>query len=148
MFDEKPGTTIYLDQLEIGMTAARARDITDRDIEMFAKVSTDRNPVHLDDAFAAKTIFDGRIAHGMLTANLFSAVIGEQLPGNGCIYLGQSLKFVAPVHPGDTVIAHVEITAINHERARVILDCRCSVGDKIVLTGEAEVLAPRQPSEA
>lgn len=147
MFDQNPAITIYLEDLKIGMQATRTREITDRDIELFSEVSGDRNPVHLDDAFAAKSIFSNRIAHGMLTASMFSAVIGEQLPGNGCIYLGQSLKFVAPVYPGDTVIAHVEITEINHERARVMLECRCTVGDKTVLTGTAEVLAPRRPSE-
>lgn len=148
MFDQNQATTIYLEDLKIGMQATRTREITDSDIKMFSEVSGDRNPVHLDDAFAAKTIFDKRIVHGMLTASMFSAVIGEQLPGNGCIYLGQSLKFVAPVYPGDIVIAHVEITKVNRQRARVMLDCRCTVGAKTVLTGKAEVLAPRQPSEA
>jgi len=116
--------------------------VTDRDIEMFAEVSTDRNPVHLDDAYAQDTIFEGRIAHGMLTAGLISAVIGEQLPGHGTVYLGQTLKFLAPVRPGDTVCAEVEVTAIDHGRRRVTLDTRARVGERVVLKGEAVVLAP------
>jgi 3-hydroxybutyryl-CoA dehydratase len=109
---------------------------------MFAEVSTDRNPVHLDDAYAQDTIFEGRIAHGMLTAGLISAVIGEQLPGHGTVYLAQSLRFLAPVRPGDTVTAEVEVTEIDHKKRKVTLDTRCLVGGKKVLTGEAVVLAP------
>ena len=86
------------------MTRSLSKLITDRDIELFAEVSTDRNPVHLDEQYAQDTIFEGRIAHGMLTAGLISAVIGEQLPGHGTVYLGQSLKFLAPVRPGDRVL--------------------------------------------
>jgi 3-hydroxybutyryl-CoA dehydratase len=116
--------------------------IGDRDIELFAEVSTDRNPVHLDEEYAQDTIFSGRIAHGMLTASLISAVIGEQLPGHGSVYLKQSLAFLAPVRPGDAVEAVVSVSAIDHSRRRVTLDCACSVGDKVVLKGEALVLAP------
>ena len=108
----------------------------------FAEVSTDRNPVHLDDAYAQDTIFEGRIAHGMLTAGLISAVIGEQLPGHGTIYMGQNLKFLAPVRPGDTVRAEVEVVDIEYAKRRVKLDCRCLVDGKKVLVGEAMVLAP------
>ena len=116
--------------------------VTDRDIEMFAEVSTDRNPVHLDDDYAQDTIFEGRIAHGMLTAGLISAVIGEQLPGHGTVYLGQSLKFLAPVRPGDMVLAEVEVTNIDHSKRRVTMETRCLVNGKKVLIGEATVLAP------
>jgi len=105
-------------------------------------VSTDRNPVHLDDAYAMDTIFEGRIAHGMLTAGLISAVIGEQLPGHGTVYLGQTLKFLAPVRPGDRVTAEVEVLQIDYAKRRVKLGTRCHVGGKPVLTGEATVLAP------
>lgn len=109
---------------------------------MFAKVSTDRNPVHLDETYAQDTIFEGRIAHGMLTAGLISAVIGEQLPGHGTVYLGQTLKFMAPVRPGDMVRAEVTVEAIDHAKRRVTLATRCLVGDTVVLKGEAVVLAP------
>ena len=118
------------------------KEVTDKDIEMFAEVSTDRNPVHLDDAYALDTIFEGRIAHGMLTAGLISAVIGEQLPGHGTVYLGQTLKFMAPVRPGDEVTAQVSVISIDHGKRRVTLDCKCMVGDTVVLKGEALVLAP------
>ncbi|ROT97830.1 MaoC family dehydratase [Histidinibacterium lentulum] len=142
MLDNQPRGTIVIEDLEIGMTRSLSKEVTDRDIELFAEVSTDRNPVHLDDDYARDTIFEGRIAHGMLTAGLVSAVIGEQLPGHGTVYLGQSLKFLAPVRPGDRVTAEVEVVAIDHSRRRVTLDTRCLVDGKPVLKGEALVLAP------
>ncbi|MFN4100755.1 MAG: MaoC family dehydratase [Pararhodobacter sp.] len=140
--DNLPRGTICVEDLEIGLTRHLNKVITDRDIELFAEVSTDHNPVHLDDAYARDTIFEGRIAHGMLTAGLISAVIGEQLPGHGTIYLGQSLKFLAPVRPGDRVLAEVTVREIDYAKRRVTLDCRCSVGNTTVLKGEALVLAP------
>lgn len=142
MLDNLPRGTICIEDLEIGMMRHLLKTVTDADIEMFAAVSTDRNPVHLDEAYARDTIFEGRIAHGMLTAGLVSAVIGEQLPGHGTVYLGQTLKFLAPVRPGDTVRAEVEVTAIDPHRRRVTLDTRCLVAGKPVLKGEAVVLAP------
>lgn len=137
-----PRGTICIEDIEIGMRRHLRKQVTDRDIELFAEVSTDRNPVHLDDDYAHDTIFEGRIAHGMLTAGLISAVIGEQLPGHGTVYLGQTLKFLAPVRPGDVVFAQVEVTSIDHGRRRVTLDCHCAVGDTVVLKGEALVMAP------
>ncbi|MGP3695868.1 MaoC family dehydratase [Rhodobacter sp. NSM] len=142
MLDNMPRGTICIEDLEIGMSRHLRKEVTDRDIELFAEVSTDRNPVHLDDDYARDTIFEGRIAHGMLTAGLISAVIGEQLPGHGTVYLGQSLKFLAPVRPGDTVLAEVTVTAIEHAKRRVTLETRCLVGNTTVLKGEALVLAP------
>lgn len=134
--------TIVIEDLEVGMIRTRQKQVTDADIEMFATISTDRNPVHLDEDYARDTIFEGRIAHGMLTAGLISAVIGEQLPGHGTVYLGQTLKFMAPVRPGDVVRAEVQVDAIDHARRRVTLATRCLVGDTVVLKGEAVVLAP------
>ena len=142
MLDNQPRGTIVIEDLEIGMTRSLQKEVTDLDIELFAKVSTDHNPVHLDEAYAQDTIFGGRIAHGMLTAGLISAVIGEQLPGHGTVYLGQSLKFLAPVRPGDVVTAEVEVLSIDHAKRRVQLDTRCLVDGKPVLKGEATVLAP------
>ena len=142
MLDNQPRGTICIEDLEIGMVRSLRKTVTDRDIELFAEVSTDRNPVHLDEAYAQDTIFEGRIAHGMLTAGLISAVIGEQLPGHGTVYLGQSLKFMAPVRPGVTVEAVVKVTAIDHGRRRVTLETHCAVGNTVVLKGEALVLAP------
>jgi len=142
MLDNMPRGTITIEEIEMGMTRHLRKVVTDEDIEMFAEVSTDRNPVHLDDDYAQDTIFEGRIAHGMLTAGLISAVIGEQLPGHGTVYMGQTLKFLGPVRPGDTVLAEVEVIDIDHSKRRVQLDCRCLVNGKKVLIGEATVLAP------
>jgi 3-hydroxybutyryl-CoA dehydratase len=142
MLDNHPRGTICIEDIEIGMTGSLQKQVTDRDIQLFAEVTTDRNPVHLDESYAQDTIFAGRIAHGMLTAGLISAVIGEQLPGHGAVYLGQSLKFLAPVRPGDMVEAVVKVTAIDHAKRRVTLETHCAVGNTVVLKGEALVLAP------
>ncbi len=134
--------TIVIEDLEVGMTRRLAKVITDQDIRLFAEITTDHNPVHLDDDYAQDTIFAGRIAHGMLTAGLISAIIGEQLPGHGTVYLGQSLRFLAPVRPGDRVLATVSVAAIDHAKRRATLDCKCEIDGKKVLVGEATVLVP------
>lgn len=137
-----PTGTIVIEDLEIGMSRSVSKTIGDEEIEMFAQLSTDYNPVHMDDDYAQDTIFGGRIAHGMLTAGLVSAVIGEQLPGHGTVYLKQDLTFMAPVRPGDHVEAVVTVAQIDYAKRRVTLDCKCSVGDMVVLKGAALVLAP------
>ena len=142
MLDNNPRGTICIEDIEMGMTRYIRKIITDKDIEQFAEISTDHNPVHLDDDYARDTIFEGRIAHGMLTAGLVSAVIGEQLPGHGTIYMSQNLKFLAPVRPGDLVHAEVKVVDMVIDKRRVKLDCRCEVNGKNVLVGEAMVLAP------
>lgn len=142
MLDNLQRGTICIEDLEIGMRRSLRKRVTDRDIHLFAEVSTDHNPVHVDEEYAQETIFGGRIAHGMLTASLISAVIGEQLPGHGTVYLAQELKFLAPVHPGDVVLTDVEVREIDYSRRRVSLDCQCVVDDRIVLKGGALVLAP------
>ena len=142
MLDNMPTGTIVIEDLEIGMRRSLQKLITDRDIELFAEVSTDHNPVHLDAAYAQDTIYGGRIAHGMLTAGLISAVIGEQLPGHGTVYLGQDLRFLAPVRPGDMVKAEVEVLEIDYAKRRVRLKTTCTIDGKPVLAGEAKVLAP------
>ena len=142
MLDNSPRGTICIEDIEMGMTRYIRKIITDKDIELFAEISTDHNPVHLDDEYARDTIFEGRIAHGMLTAGLISAVIGEQLPGHGTIYMSQNLKFLAPVRPGDLVHAEVKVVDMLIDKRRVKLDCRCEVNGKNVLVGEAMVLAP------
>ena len=142
MLDNNPRGTICIEDIEMGMTRYVRKIITDHDIEKFAEISTDHNPVHLDDEYARDTIFEGRIAHGMLTAGLVSAVIGEQLPGHGTIYMSQNLKFLAPVRPGDLVHAEVKVIDMVIDKRRVKLDCRCEVNGKNVLVGEAMVLAP------
>ena len=140
--DNIPRGTIFIEDIEIGMSRDLDKIVTDKDIALFAQVTTDHNPVHLDDNYAQKSLFEGRVAHGMLTASLISAVIGEQLPGHGSIYLSQTLKFLAPVRPGDSVYAKVSVTDINIAKRRIKLDCLCSVDGKKVLIGEATVLAP------
>mgnify|MGYP000629364364 FL=1 len=142
MLDNNPRGTICIEDIEMGMTRYVRKIISDQDIEKFAEISTDHNPVHLDDEYARDTIFEGRIAHGMLTAGLVSAVIGEQLPGHGTIYMSQNLKFLAPVRPGDLVHAEVKVIDMVIDKRRVKLDCRCEVNGKNVLVGEAMVLAP------
>lgn len=140
--DEIRRGTICIEDIEIGMVRRLRKTIDDSDIELFGQISTDRNPVHFDDDYARDTIFGGRIAHGMLTAGLISAIIGEQLPGHGTIYMKQSLTFLAPVRPGDLVEAEVKVAAIDYGKRRVTLECKCAVGDTVVLKGEAMVLAP------
>ena len=142
MLDNLPRGTICIEDIEMGMSRHLHKVISDEDIALFAQVSTDHNPVHLDERYARDTIFQGRIAHGMLTAGLISAVIGEQLPGHGSVYLGQSLKFLAPVRPGDFVYAEVTVSDIDLPRRRVTLDCHCEVDGRRVVVGEATVLAP------
>ncbi|MGJ8544322.1 MAG: MaoC family dehydratase [Sulfitobacter sp.] len=146
MTNEIQRGTIYIEDIEMGLSRSLTKIVSEADIDMFAQVTTDRNPVHLDEAYAKNTMFKGRVAHGMLTAGLVSAVIGEQLPGHGTIYLGQSLKFLGPVRPGDEVFTELTVTGVDRARARVTMDCVCTVGGKKVLAGEATVLAPRRDS--
>lgn len=139
-------STLYIEDIEIGIARGLSREITDAEIEAFAVASGDRNPLHFDDEHARETVFKSRIAHGILTASLISAVIGEQLPGHGAIYLSQSLRFRAPVRPGDQVDVLCTVKEIIREKRRIVLDCVCRVGDTVVLDGEASVLAPSKLS--
>jgi len=134
----------FLEDLETGMESVYAKTVTDSDIIMFADVSGDTNPVHLDEAFAKMTPFGERIAHGMLSASFISTVFGTQMPGPGCIYLSQSLRFKAPVKIGDRVEARVCIKEIVADKRRVIFDTTCWVGDKMVLEGEAALMVNRR----
>ncbi len=140
-------TTLYIDEIEVGMARSLTRTITDAEIESFADASGDRNPLHFCDDHAAETVFKGRIAHGILTASLISAVIGERLPGHGAVYLSQTLRFRAPVRPGDEVDVTCTVRAVESEKSRITLDCTCRVGDTVVLDGEATVLAPKRPRD-
>ncbi|MBI4185257.1 MAG: MaoC family dehydratase [Proteobacteria bacterium] len=137
------GTGGYaFEDLSVGMSSAFAKTVTDDDIVLFAGVSGDTNPVHLDEDYARQSPFGGRIAHGLLTASFISTVLGTQLPGPGCIYLGQDLRFTGPVHIGDTVEARVEVTELVPGKRRVVLRTTCLVGNKIVIEGHATVLVP------
>ncbi len=132
----------FIEDLSVGMAAQSERTITGGDIDRFADVTGDVNPIHLDEDYASTTIFKSRIAHGMLTASFISAVIANQLPGPGAIYLSQSLRFKAPVKPGDKVVTRATVTDLKSERRRATLTCECLVGDTVVLDGEAEVMVP------
>jgi 3-hydroxybutyryl-CoA dehydratase len=129
-----------IEDLKVGMTTSFAKTITEADIVLFAGVSGDNNAMHINEEFAAKTAFKGRIAHGMLSASVISAAIANKLPGPGTIYLSQSLRFRAPVRPGDTVLAHVTVTEVITERRRVSLRTECMVADQVVIDGEALVM--------
>lgn len=137
---------MYIEDLEVGMSAEFAKTITEADILMFSGVSGDTNPVHLDEEFANGTPFKGRIAHGILTASLISTVIGTKLPGPGCIYMNQSLKFLAPVRSGQTVRASATIKEVNQERRRCTIETVCTVGGEKVVDGEATIMVSRRPA--
>lgn len=136
-----------LDSLEVGMRASMARTVTETDVVLFAGVTGDMNPVHLDEERARASRFGGRIAHGMLTAGHVSAVLGMKLPGPGAIYVEQTLRFTHPVRIGDTVEAAVEVIDIDRKRRRVRLRTTCTNQDDVpVLEGEALVLIPKEDS--
>jgi 3-hydroxybutyryl-CoA dehydratase len=136
---------LYIEDIAVGMSAVYSKTITDADIVMFAGVSGDTNPVHLDQEFASRSQFKGRIAHGMLAASLLSTIFGTKLPGPGCIYLSQNLRFRAPVRIGDTVVARVTVEEVVFERRRVRFACECKVGNTVVIDGEAWIMvASRQ----
>lgn len=135
----------FFEDLAVGMEASHAKRISAHDIQVFADLSGDDNPLHLSEAFAAQTPFKVRISHGMLTASLLSTVIGTKLPGPGCIYISQSLNFRAPVKIGDEVVATARLVELIAERNRVIFECICKVGRTTVLDGEAVILVPRRP---
>ena len=134
--------THHIDQLHPGMTASIAKTVTEADIILFAGISTDVNPAHLDEEYAKGTMFGGRIAHGMLSAGFISAVLANHLPGPGTIYLSQTLKFKAPVRPGDTVRATVTVKEVNVARNRVTLETVCTVAGKVVIEGECQMMPP------
>ncbi len=136
--------TLYFEDLSLGMTETYFKTVKSSDVVGFAEITGDRNPIHLSEHFAAKTPFKGRIAHGLYTAGLISAVIGTRLPGPGAIYISQTLKFLAPVKIGDTVEATVEVAELNAQRQRVRLSCHCKIDGTMVLEGEALVKVPRR----
>lgn len=135
----------YYEDLYVGMTETLMRTVMADDVVGFAKLSGDHNPVHLSDHFAARTPFRERIAHGLYTASLISALLGTRLPGPGAIYLSQSLNFRAPVRIGDVITARVEVVDLDGEKRRVRLACECTVDARTVLDGEAVVTVPSRP---
>ena len=131
---------IAFEDLHVGQTASIGKTVTEAHILMFAAVSLDTNPVHLNAEAAAQSIFKERIAHGMLSAGLISAVLGTKLPGAGTVYLAQTLQFRRPVKIGDTVTATAEVTVLDPVKKRATLKTVCTVGGKVVIDGEATVL--------
>jgi 3-hydroxybutyryl-CoA dehydratase len=129
-----------VEDLREGMSARFSKTITEADIVLFAGVSGDNNAVHTNEEFAASTPFGGRIAHGFLTASVISAAVANRLPGPGTVYLGQQMRFKAPVRPGDTVHATVTVKSIDPAKARVTLETICRVRDVVVIEGEALVM--------
>jgi 3-hydroxybutyryl-CoA dehydratase len=138
----------YIEDLSVGMTSIFAKTVTEADIVMFSGISGDTNPVHINQLFAESSIFKGRIAHGMLSASLISTVVGTRLPGPGCIYVSQNLRFRAPVKAGDTVVARATVKEILPERRRVVLTTVCTVGDTVVIDGEATMMVANRPDKA
>ena len=133
---------LYFEDLSVGMTETLSKTISSDDVVGFAQITGDRNPIHLSEHFAAKTSFGGRIAHGLYTASLISAVLGMRLPGPGAIYVSQTLHFRAPVKIGDTVTVTVTVAELMPEKSRARLSCVCAVGGETVLDGEALVKVP------
>ena len=140
-----PTRTVYFEDLSVGMTETYSKTVKSSDVIGFAEITGDRNPIHLSEHFAAKTPFKSRIAHGLYTAGLISAVIGTRLPGPGAIYLSQTLYFRAPVKIGDVVEAAVTVAELSERGNRARFVCTCTVAGKIVLEGEALVKVPARP---
>ncbi len=144
MFAQSSNRGISADQLSLGQSASFSKTITEHDIYTFAGLTGDFNPAHINEEYAAHTHFKGRIAHGLLSAGLISTAIAMQLPGPGSIYLGQTLKFTAPVRIGDTITATVTITELDPEKNRAKLHTVCTNQDgAVVICGEASVMPPK-----
>jgi 3-hydroxybutyryl-CoA dehydratase len=130
------------EDLSLGMTHETHHVITEKDIELFAEVSGDRNPLHMDEEFAKKTAFGQRIAHGALTASYISGILGNDLPGPGSIFVGLNMRFRRPVYIGSNVIVRVEVTEMIERGNRVTLKVSCNVDGKAAISGEAKVMVP------
>ena len=133
---------IPLEEIEIGMNVSYSQTITDADVKTFSGISGDRNPVHLDEQYAENSRYKKRIAHGLMTASYFSALFGTKIPGEGCVYVSQSLNFKRPVYIGDTVVATVEVISVDLAKKRVFFRTTCKVKNKVVTDGEAELFVP------
>jgi len=131
-----------IEEIAPGMSASMTHVVTDEDVRKFADVSGDHNPVHLDEDYAQKSRFGRRIAHGLFGASFFSALFGTRLPGRGCVYAAQNLKFRRPVYIGDTVTATVTVLSVDVAKKRVLFSTTCSVDGKDVIIGDAEIFIP------
>ncbi len=135
------------EDIKIGMSESYSQTITDSDIKSFAGISGDKNPIHMSDEYAESSRFKRRIAHGMLLSSFFSSIFGTKIPGNGCVYVNQSLNFKKPVYLNDTVTAIVTVIEIDINKRRVFFDTVCKVKNKIVLEGQAELYLPKNKKE-
>lgn len=144
LVEAHPSGGYILDELHVGMVAVKDVLVTEARIGQFAEASDDFNPVHMDEAFASKTAYRGRIAHGLLSASFGSAVVGTILPGAGAIYLSQTLAFHRPVRIGDVVTARITVAEVDEASARVVLNCEGYVGEDLVMDGQATVRVPRR----
>jgi 3-hydroxybutyryl-CoA dehydratase len=144
MIESHPSGGYILEELSVGMTAEKLTTITEERISHFAEASDDFNPVHMNEAFASRTAYRGRIAHGLLSASFGSAVVGTILPGAGAIYLGQTLNFYKPVRIGQAALARVTVATIDEAAARVVLHCEVFVDGELVMDGDATVRVPRR----
>ncbi|MBJ26113.1 MAG: (R)-hydratase [Alphaproteobacteria bacterium] len=132
----------FFEDLREGMSAEYTRLVTQRDIELFAELTGDNNPIHLDSNFAESSIFKGRIAHGMLIASFISTVIGTRMPGSGCIYLDQSLRFLSPLQPGERVTASAKVIELHTKKCRATFQTICRVDARILIDGTALIQIP------
>ncbi|MDL2346103.1 MaoC family dehydratase [Campylobacter hyointestinalis] len=135
-------SNIPIKDIKIGMKATYSQTITDTDIKAFAGISGDRNPVHLDEIYAQNSRYKKRIAHGLISASYFSALFGTRLPGEGCVYASQTLNFKRPIYVGDTVTAQIEVINIYIDKKKILFRTTCTVKNRIVIDGEAEIFIP------
>ncbi len=131
-----------LEKIKVGMEASAIQKMTDEKIKLFADISGDKNPIHLDEEFAKNSIYKKRIAHGMHYASLFSSIFGTKLPGNGCVIFEQSLKFKRPVYVGDKVLATVKVIRVDVSKKKIFFETVCKVNNKIVTKGYAGIFIP------
>ena len=131
-----------IEDILVGMEMSYSQTVTDADVKAFAGISGDNNPVHMSDEYAEKSRFKKRIAHGLMSASYFSALFGTKIPGPGCVYVSQSLRFKRPVYLNDTVTATVTVQEVDIEKRRVIFKTVCRVKNKAVIDGEAEIYIP------
>lgn len=136
-----------IEEIKTGMKASYSQTITDADVKSFSGISGDKNPIHMDENYAEKSHFKKRIAHGLMSASYFSALFGTKIPGEGCVYVSQSLEFKRPVYIGDTVTATVIVEKIDLKKRRVFFRTICEVNNKLVIDGKAELFVPREREE-
>ncbi len=139
---------LKIEEIEEDMQVSYSQTITDADVKAFSGISGDKNPIHMDEEYAQNSRYKGRIAHGLMSASYFSALFGTKIPGSGCVYVSQSLKFLRAVYIGDTVIATVIVKSVDLENRRVIFRTVCKVKHKVVIDGEAELYVPKKKIDA